>query len=287
MADIKIMVDSAADLTREQLEEYDIGLIPLLSVFGEKSYVIGEELSNERFYEMLAESEKLPKTSQTPYARMYEILLRESREHDTVIYFTISSNASGQNHSAQLVREDIIESENPEADIIIVDSMSFSVIIGKTAIEAARLVQSGLEAAEIVERSTEYLKKWHPFLLVSDLMFLEKGGRMRKTAAIVGSLLDIKPVLTITNGLMEVEAKLRGKKKVYKKLCEMVRDYDGFDENAGEFLIVHSEKQMAEELEAAVRDELDGEAEIMVSEFGPLIGTNTGNGAVALIFRTL
>lgn len=287
MADIKIMVDSAADLTREQLEEYDIGLIPLLSVFGEKSYVIGEELSNERFYEMLAESEKLPKTSQTPYARMYEILLRESREHDTVIYFTLSSNASGQNHSAQLVREDIIESENPEADIIIVDSMSFSVIIGKTAIEAARLVQSGLEAAEIVERSTEYLKKWHPFLLVSDLMFLEKGGRMRKTAAIVGSLLDIKPVLTITNGLMEVEAKLRGKKKVYKKLCEMVRDYDGFDENAGEFIIVHSEKQMAEELEAAVRDELDGEAEIMVSEFGPLIGTNTGNGAVALIFRTL
>ncbi|MBP3360543.1 MAG: DegV family protein [Clostridia bacterium] len=287
MADIKIMVDSSADLSREQLEEYDIGLIPLLSVFGEKSYVIGEELSNDRFYEMLVESEKLPKTSQTPYARMYELLLKESREHDTVIYFTLSSNASGQNHSAQLVREDIIESDNPEADIIIVDSMSFSMIIGKTAIEAVRLARSGLEAEEIVRRSMEYLKKWHPFLLVSDLMFLEKGGRMRKTAAIVGSLLDIKPVLTITNGLMEVEAKLRGKKKIYKKLCEMVRDYEGFDENAGEFLIVHSEKQMAVELEAAVRDEFGPETEIMVSEFGPLIGTNTGNGAAALIFRTL
>ena len=107
MADIKIMVDSGADMPDELREQYGIGLIPLLSVFGEKSYVIGRELSNEKFYDMLVNGDVHPKTSQTPYADMYDILLKESREHETVIYFTLSSLASGQNHSAQLVRDDI------------------------------------------------------------------------------------------------------------------------------------------------------------------------------------
>jgi len=285
MADIKIMVDSSADLTKAQLEENGIGLIPLLSVFDEKSYIIGEELSNSRFYEMLSECKKLPKTSQTPYASMYDILLKESKEHETVIYITISSKASGQNHSAQLVRDDILENGNPDAKIIILDSMSFSMIIGRGAIEAVKYVNEGFSADEVVEKTKEFMDSWHAFLLVSDLMFLEKGGRMRMSTAILGSLLDIKPVLTVTDGLIEVEAKLRGKKKIYKKLCEMVTDYETYDENAGEFIVMHSDAEMGEELKETILEELDENAVITVSEFGPLIGTNTGNGAVAVIFR--
>ena len=285
MADIKIMVDSAADLTAEQLEANSIGLIPLLSVFDEKAYVIGKELSNEKFYEMLKDCKKLPKTSQTPYATMYDILLKESLEHETVIYITISSKASGQNHSAHLVREDIMENGNPKANIIILDSMTFSMIIGRSAIEAVKYVNEGFSADEVVKKTEEYISGWHALLLVSDLMFLEKGGRLRMSTAILGSLLDIKPVLTITDGLIEVESKLRGKKKVYKKLCEMADEYEGYDSEAGEFIVVHSDAETGEELADAIRDELGEDADITISEFGPLIGTNTGNGAVALIFR--
>lgn len=287
MADIKIMVDSSADMTREQREKYGIGLIPLLSLFGEKSYVIEEELSNDEFYKMLNESGVLPKTSQTPYAMMYDILLKESREHETVIYFTLSSLASGQNHSAQLVRDDIIENENPDANIIIVDTKSFSVIIGRSVIEAAKYVKEGKSAEEVIELTLEYLSKWHAMMLVSDLTFLEKGGRMRKTTAVLGSLLDIKPVLTINDGLIEVETKLRGKKKLARKLCELVADFEGFDESACEFVVAHSDKEAGEELIETLKEEFDTSKGIYVSEFGPLIGTNTGNGAFAIVFRTV
>ncbi len=287
MADIKIMVDSSADLSKELREEYGIGLIPLLSLFGEKSYVIEEELSNDEFYKMLNESGILPKTSQTPYATMYDILLKESREHETVIYFTLSSLASGQNHSAQLVRDDIIENDNPDANIIIVDTKSFSVLIGRSVIEAAKYVKEGKSPQEVVDLTLEYLSKWHAMLLVSDLTFLEKGGRMRKTTAVLGSLLDIKPVLTVSDGLIEVETKLRGKKKLAKKLCELVSEYDGFDESACEFIVAHSDKEAGDEMIETVKEEFDASNGIFVAEFGPLIGTNTGNGAFAVVFRTV
>ena len=287
MADIKIMVDSGADMPDELREQYGIGLIPLLSVFGEKSYVIGEELSNEKFYDMLVNGSVHPKTSQTPYADMYDILLKESREHDTVIYFTLSSLASGQNHSSQLVRDDIIENENTDANIIIFDTMSFSGIIAKIAIEAAKMVADGKSAEEIIEFSNVYKDKWHAFMLVSDLAYLEKGGRMRKSAAVVGSLLDIKPVLTVNNGLIEVEAKLRGKKKLCRKLCDLAQEYEGFDEKAAEFVIMHSDKDAAAELREMIEEEFDTSNGILEMEFGPLIGTNTGPGAFAIIIRTV
>ena len=286
MADIKIMVDSSADMTKELREEYGIGLIPLLSIFGEKSYVIEKDLSNDKFYELLNTSGIYPKTSQTPYADMYDILLKESKEHDTVIYFTLSSAASGQNHSAQLVRDDIIENDNPDANIIIFDTKSFSVIIAKAAMEAAKLAKEGKSAEEIIKYCEDYIPKWHPLMLVSDLTFLEKGGRMKKSTAVLGSLLDIKPVLTVSDGLIGMETKLRGKKKLAKKLCELVAEHEEFDEDAHEFIVAHSDKEAGEELLELVKEEFDTSNGIYVSEFGPLIGTNTGNGAFAIVFRT-
>lgn len=285
MADIKIIVDSSADMTKQMRDEYDIGLIPLLSLFGEKSYVIEEELSNDKFYDMLNNSGILPKTSQTPYASMHKILLEESKNHDTVIYLTLSSKASGQNHSAGLVREDIIENDNPDADIRIVDSLSFSCIIGKTAMEAAKLVKEGKSADEIVDFCKEYPQKWHALMLVNDLTFLEKGGRLRKTSAILGSLLDIKPVLTVVDGLIEAETKLRGKKKLCKKLCELAGEHEEFNPDFNEFMIAHSDIDLAMELKEEMEDAFDTSGGIDVFEFGPLVGTNTGNGAFAIVFK--
>lgn len=285
MYDIKIMVDSAADLSDEVREKYGIGIVPLLSVFDEKSYIIGEELSNEDFYGMLSKSKKLPKTSQTPYASMYDILLKETKEHEAVVYITLSSVASGQNHTAHLVRDDILENGNPDAKLIIVDSMSFSILIGRTAIEAVKYVNEGFSPEEVAEKAQKYIKSWHPLILVSDLMYLEKGGRLNTAAAVLGTLLDVKPVLTISEGLVDVESKLRGKKKIFKKLCDMAGEYDGFDEEAKEFIVIDSDKAMGDELEAMVKDEFETDNGVLRSEFGPLIGTNLGAGAAAIVFK--
>ena len=286
MAKIKIMVDSAADIPEEVLKKHNMGLIPMLSVFGDDAYVIGEDITTDEFYKKLETCESVPKTSLTPYAKLKEILLEESKNNDTVIYFTISSKASGQNHSANLVKEDILESDNPDADIRIIDSMTFSMIIGYDAINAAVDAEAGMSADEIIEKATKSIAKWRVLFVVSDLMYLEKGGRLRKSTAILGNLLDIKPVLTVSDGMIEVETKLRGKKKICQKICNLIEEYGDLDESAEDFIILHSDFDKAAEAEEAIKENFGDDKNVILCQLGPLIGTHTGSGIVAFVYRT-
>lgn len=285
MADIKIIVDTAADMPQELFEKYNIGLINFLTIFNEKSYVASVDINNEEFYRMLEESDIMPTTAQTPYQDMYDFFLKESREHETVIYFAISSKGSGQSNTARLIAEEIKENDNPSADIRIVDTLSYSVYISSTAVYAAKLIQDGATADEVLQKCDEYIKSWEVYLLVDTLKYLEKGGRITKTAAIVGSLLDIKPVLTIRDGLIEPLEKLRGKKKVIKKLIGLIKENPAYDDEKKEFIVIHSDKQKGDEMVEALKEEFGDITLTMFSEFGPIVGTHTGPGCLAVLFR--
>lgn len=284
MADIKIIVDTSSDIPKEIAEKYDIGMLSFLSVFGDACYVTGVNMTNSEFYEKLAESDIIPTTAQTPYGDMYDYLLAQSKLHDSVIYFTISSVGSGQHNTARLVVNEIKE-EYPDADIHIVDSQKFSLYIAQTAVHAAQMAQEGKSASEIIDECSKYIETWRCYLLVDTLKYLEKGGRINKAKAIVGTLLDIKPILTIENGLVEMFDKLRGKKKLLEKLIEKIQDDDDFDDDKKEFLVVHSDSDRADEMCELLKEEFDIDDVKMISEFGPIIGTHVGPGAIAVIFR--
>lgn len=284
MADIKLLVDTSADMPAELLEKYDIGVVRFLTLFGEKSYVSGLDITNEEFYKKMESENIIPTTSQTPYADMYSQLLEESKKHDTVIYFTISSKGSGQNHTANMIAEEIKE-ENPDADIRIVDSMSYSVYISSAVAYIAELKKQGLSADELIEKFFEYMKTWEVYLIVGDLKYLQKGGRITKTAAIVGNLLDIKPVLTIRDGLIEPLDKIRGTKKLFKKIVALIKDNPKFDESKNEFIVIDSDKKMGEGMIEALKDEFGDITLTMYSEFGPIVGTHTGPGCLAVLFK--
>ena len=284
MSKIRIMVDTAADMSRELLEENNIGLINFNVNFGDESFVAGVEISNAEFYNKIKETGIMPKTSQTAYADMYDAFKKELEEYDTIIYFTISSKASGQNNTAKLVASEVKE-ENPGKEIYIVDSGSFSVYIANIAICAAALVKSGASVDEIIEKSLETVNHWGVYLLVDDLDYLQKGGRITKTTAIVGSLLEIKPVLSISEGLIAPCGKLRGKKKVMAKLVEMVEEADGFDSNEPAVMLVHSSEELVSELKEKVSEAFGEDSIKRIVEFGPIIGTHTGPGAVALLYK--
>ncbi|MBR4723374.1 MAG: DegV family EDD domain-containing protein, partial [Clostridia bacterium] len=132
-------VDTGADLSEELLKKYDIDVINFICTFGEQSYVAGEELSNAEFYEKLMQSSELPKTSQTSPAVMYEKLSKSAKEYDCVVFFTISKEASGEYNNARMNAE-MIKEENPDCDIRIVDTMTFSAYIGETAIKFRELL---------------------------------------------------------------------------------------------------------------------------------------------------
>lgn len=284
MKNVKIFVDTGADMPPELCKEYDIDVINFLCIFGETSYVALEELSNEEFYEKLLAADKLPTTSQTPPAVMYEKLSTAAKEYDTVIYFTLSSKASGQYNNARLNCEQIMD-ENPDADIRIVDSMSFSIYISETAIRCRQLLSAGMDVDEAIKESMKFIETTDAYILVDDLKFLEMGGRITKTAAIVGGLLDIKPVLGIRNGLVEPLEKLRGKKKMYNKLMELIHENPEFDADAKEFYIVDSNKEYGDKMLETLQDEFGIDDVVRRYGFGPIIGTHIGNGAVAVVFR--
>ena len=261
-------------------------MINFLSVFGEKAYVAGEELSNEEFYKLLLSSSELPKTSQTSPAVMYEKLSGAAKENDAVVFFTISKNASGEYNNAEMNAE-IIREENPDCDIRIIDTMTFSAYISETAIRLRELLNEGKNLDEAIDGALLMLSEYDVYILVDTLKFLEKGGRIKKTAAIVGELLDIKPVLGIRDGLIEPVEKIRGKKKMFKKLIDLISENPEFDSEAREFIIVESNKDYGDEAEELLKEKFDGAKIVRRYEFGPIIGTHIGNNALAILFKKI
>ena len=285
MAKIKILTDTSSDIPVELAEKYDIGILRFLTLFGEDTYEQGTEITASEFYEKLEAFDGFPTTSQTPYATIYDTLKTAALENDTVIYFALSSAASGQFQTATIVSKEIME-EFPQTDIRIVDSFKFSLYIANAAVTAAQMAQEGKSADEIIEYCEHFIKTWKCFLLVDTLKYLEKGGRLSKAAAFVGSLLDIKPILGIEGGLVVNSDKLRGKKKLVDKLIDkMDEDEDFMACDKKEFLIVQSDDAKGKEIWEKLEDRYGEGCVKMYSEFGPLIGTHTGKGAFAILFR--
>ena len=285
MGTYKIFVDTSADMPEDLAKKLDIGIIRFMCLFDEVAYETGTELTNEEFYEKLEKATKIPTTSQTPYQTMYETIKDASDKYDTVIYLTISSKASGQFNTACMVKNQILEEDNKDKDIRIVDTNSFSVYISAAAVYLKELLDNGMGIDEALEKCGEYIRSWQCYILVDTLKYLEKGGRITKTSAIVGSLLDIKPVLTIKDGLVEPVEKLRGKKKIFKKLADLIEENENLDKNSKEFMIAHSNKEYKEEAYNALKEKFGIEELKMCLDIGPIVGTHIGPGALGILFR--
>lgn len=285
MTDVKIMVDTSSDMPKEIMDKYNIGMLDMISVFGETSYVMGRDMSDEEFFEKIQECEKLPTTAQTPYAEMYDVLLKEAKEHKSVIYFTISSKGSGQHQTARLVAEDIKE-EYPEADIRIVDSKSFSIFITEAAIVASKLAQQDRSVEDIVKGAEEEMAKWQVRFLVGSLKYLEKGGRIRKTTATIGTLLDIRPVLYVNDGLIEQFDKIRGKKKIIDKLIGFIDDIPNLDTDNPRFMVLEYDKEIGDEVVEKLKERYGDDSVILYARFKAAVGTHIGPGTFGIFART-
>ena len=139
--------------------------------------------------------------------------------------------------------------------------------------------------SELMIKYVDFMESYDVYVAAQSLTYLEKGGRINKTSAIVGTLLDIKPVLTIKNGLIEAVEKIRGRKKLYKKLVELVREHPDFDDENPEFIVVQSNEEYGEELKELLIEEFGVEDLKYYVELGPVIGTHIGPGTLAVLFK--
>ena len=281
MNKIKIMTDTASDISLETAEKYGIHLIPLNLMLDGKAVKDKYEISNKEFYEYLESSDEIPKTAQISVGEHIDEFKKFSDEY-SIIYVPLSSKASGTNQSAHLAKNEIIE-ENPDADITIVDSMSFSYGYGYWVLKAAKMAADGASKEEIVDMLEDRFSRTNILFAVDTLEYLKKGGRISSTAKIVADILDITPILTIEDGLVVSRDKIRGKKKIIPKMLEILNNEADHDSQDPIMIIHGNNPEKAQFMKEKLLEKTDF-TDTVFAEVGPCIGIHTGPGAHAYIY---
>ncbi|MDD7259025.1 MAG: DegV family protein [Candidatus Faecousia sp.] len=274
---VRIIVDSSTDVSEKYREK--IQFVPLTVRFGDKEYLDGVELSKHQFYEMLVESDVLPTTSQATPAAFAEYLESVASAGDSAVVITLSSKLSGTYQSAVLAAEDY-------PNIYVVDSQSVAIGTGVLAQYAVELAQQGMGAEEIAQVLTQQREKVCVVALLDTLEYLKKGGRISKTVAFAGGVLNIKPVVTVQDGAVALIGKARGSRNGNNLLVEKIREAGGVDFERPVLLgytglssaLLEKYVDDSKALWADHVDKLDG------CLLCSVIGTHAGPGAVAVAF---
>lgn len=273
----RIIVDSTSDLMPEIREQ--VHVVPLTLRFGEEEFIDGVTIDHKTFYEKLVETDVFPSTSQAvPSA--FEVEYDKARKAgESVVVITLASKLSGTYQSAVLAAEDY---EN----IYVVDSTSVAIGGGILVELALRYLAEGMSAKEIAERLDEEKKKIVVVALVDTLEYLKKGGRISKTVAFAGSVLNIKPVISLTDGVINILGKARGSKMGNNLLMQEIEKAGGVDFDKPVLLGYTGlsdallQKYIADS--KAIWEK--GLAKVRYTTIGSTIGTHVGPGAVAVAF---
>jgi len=279
---IKIITDSTSNIPENLRKEFDISVISLSVVF--KDEIFREvDISNEDFYKKLEESEELPTSTQPSIEEFYNIFKENIIKNNEIIGIFISSDMSGTFSTANLAKNMIIE-EYPDAKIELLDSRSNCMQLGYAVITASRLVKEGKVFNEVVDGVKDNINKSKFIFTPDTLEYLRKGGRIGSAGALVGSLLNIKPILTVTDGQTNVYLKVRTKKRAIDKMIDILREDD---EKFGlEEITIHHincEKE-AKKLAENIKDKM--KCEILVCPIGPVIGVHVGPGTLGIAYYT-
>ncbi len=277
---VTIIADSASEVSQETAKEWGIKVIPLKIRFGEEEFLDGVTLSNKRFYEKLIESDELPKTSQISPADYEDCFKAAVEAGDEVVCLTISSGVSGCVQSANIAAAEY------EGKVYVVDTMQFCISYYILVEYAVRLRDAGKSAKEIADEITRVREKAIVLAVFDTLEYLKAGGRLSSTAAFVGEILSIKPVITITNGIVDVIGKARGSKKGNNMLIEKVKAIGGIDFTMPVVTGYTglSDEYLQKYLEDS-RDLYDGDiSDIRKVSVGATVGTYAGPGAIAVAF---
>ena len=272
---VRIVTDSACDLPDEVCQELGIEVVPLTIRFGEREYVDRKELSVEAFWRELQASPVLPETA-APSVGAFEETFRRLADAgaDGIVCINISSKLSATMQSAQVAAK-ALEGQTP---VEIIDSESASMGIGNLALYAARRASGGASVDEIVQEVDDRRTRQKVFATLDTLEYLRKGGRIGGAQAMLGTMLSIKPIIEVANGVVEEAGKVRTRSKAIRALLEKVPQ--GKVESVS---VLHA---MAPEVDDFLR-ELEprvGDAEIVVGTIGPVVGVHTGPGVLGFAF---
>ena len=273
----RIIVDSTTDLMPEIKAR--VTVVPLTVHFGDEEFIDGVTIDHKAFYEKLVETDVHPTTSQATPAAFLAEYEKVKQAGESAVVITLSAKLSGTYQSAVIAAGDY---EN----IYVVDSASAAIGGGILAELALRLREEGLAAKEIAERLEEEKKKILLVALVDTLEYLKKGGRISKTAAFAGSVLNIKPVIAVVDGEIRILGKARGSKMGNNLLVQEIEKAGGVDFSKPVLLGYTglSDALLLKYIEDSRQLWEKGLEQVRYTTIGSVIGTHAGPGAIAVAF---
>ncbi|KQL39975.1 fatty acid-binding protein DegV [Bacillus sp. FJAT-25509] len=271
-----IVTDSTSYIPKEVRDSLDIHMLPLNVIFGDASYQEEVEITAEQFFLKVREQKELPKTSQPAYGTIIEKFEQLSKEYEAVVAITLSSGISGTYQSIVSAGSMI-----DNLEVVAYDSEISCMVQGFYVIEAVKMAKEGAGPTEIIERLDEIKKSANAYFMVFDLDHLQRGGRLSSAQAFVGSLLQVKPILTFVDKKIVAFEKIRTEKKAMKRITDLFGEVASKGEKM-KAVVIHSNREEDAKKLAQQLSETYPNVELETSYFGPVIGTHLGEGALGL-----
>lgn len=278
---MKIFADSACDLPLGFFEENDVELFPLSVLLDGKDYEDIVEINSKEIFDAIRQG-KQPKTSQASPDKMMDTWKDLAASGEDGIYIAFSSELSGTYQTAVMTSNQVKE-ENPSMNLAVIDTHCASLGYGLVVKEAVRLRNEGMAVRDIEQQIRTMATHMEHLFTVDDLDYLAKGGRVSKASAFFGGLLNIKPLLHVEDGKLIPIEKHRGRKKVLRRMIEMMEER-GTDLENQTIAISHGDDlTTAKEFQAMIEETLQPKA-IEIHQIGSVIGSHAGPGTIALFF---
>jgi DegV family protein with EDD domain len=278
---VKILADSACDLPKDFYSDHNVTLFPLKVQVNGQEYEDVKTIDPKTVYDAIRGGD-IPKTSQVSPLLFEEVFTKMAENNEDGIYIAFSSALSGTYQTSVMILDQVKE-KYPNFNLTIVDTKCASLGFGLVVIEAARLAAENVSKEDILNDVLFRSQHMEQLFTVEDLDYLAKGGRVSKASAFLGGLLNIKPILNVEDGKLVPIEKIRGKKRVYRRLVELMKERG---ENFSNQIIgiSHADtEETLEEVKTLIMEELHPK-DIFTSSIGSAVGAHIGPGAIAIFF---
>ncbi|PAE42553.1 DegV family protein [Bacillus sp. 7884-1] len=278
---VKILADSACDLPKDFYSDHNVTLFPLKVQVNGQEYEDVKTIDPKAVYDAIRAGD-VPKTSQVSPLLFEEVFTKMAENNEDGIYIAFSSALSGTYQTSVMILDQVKE-KYPNFNLTIVDTKCASLGFGLVVKEATRLAAENVSKDEILKDVLFRSQHMEQLFTVEDLDYLAKGGRVSKASAFLGGLLNIKPILNVEDGKLVPIEKIRGKKKVYRRIVELMKERgENFSNQIIGISHADSEETL-EEVKTLIMEELHPK-DIFTSSIGSAVGAHTGPGAIAIFF---
>lgn len=277
----KLIMDSIADMPEDIQEKYDIDMIPYGILLEGKEYTDKETVSNEQVYASLRQG-IMPKTSQISPDRVMDTFTQYLEAGKDIMYISFSSKMSGSYQTTAMLSEDLQE-KYPDRIIEVIDGKAGATALGLIFIKAAKLREAGLNAREVGEKIRKSIGHVEHIFSLDNLEWLAKGGRLSRGKALVGDLLNIKPLLEVADGKIVQYGKARGNKKAYKALVEEVKRRVGSHTDQVIGISHVDDLERAKKMQSLLEEET-GLKNFMICPIGSTLSVYLGLGGIGVCF---